>query len=214
MEKINPLQQWRTRLTSATTKEELAQRTAELVAEFPNRYKPLREYLDNPNQDIETRLKFLKNEVQGDFLDIGSYDGFFVFELEEDGYQAVGIDMMEEALTASREEQRLHHPNSHARFEIGYAEDIPFESETFDTTIASHTLEHVFDPATAISEAMRVTKNGGKLIVIVPHDLDNDPTHLRVVDPVWLEDELSKYGLKIKQEIVGEGVAFVYQRKI
>lgn len=44
--------------------------------------------------------------------------------------------------------------------------DLPFEDESFDTVICTHTLEHVLDMEKAISELRRVARN--RLIIIVP----------------------------------------------
>jgi len=208
MEAPQQLTSFRNSLKKASSKEELAAATRGLLKAFPNRYKPLREHLESGNKDISERLRFLRATVEGDFLDIGSYDGFFVLELEKEAHKAAGVDMMDEAINFSLLEQKKY-PNSHASFYKAYAEDIPLEDNSFDTTIQSHTLEYVFDPAVAISEAARITRTGGKLIVIVPVSLGNDPTHIRVVEPAWLEDELRKYGNLNQQQTVGDGVAYI-----
>lgn len=202
------LANFRRRLEDATSKEELKQRTDEILRALPDRYKPLREYLIEGNKDISERLKYLAREVEGDFLDVGSYDGFFVFELEKGGNRAVGTDMMDAAIDYSLEQLKLR-PNSHAEFRKAFAEALPFEDGGFQTVILSHTLEHVFDPAKAIAEACRVATKNGKIIAIVPTELGNEPTHLRVVTPEWLATELGKYGRVSSPRKVGEGIAVV-----
>jgi len=208
MEQIHALRVFRERLQRARSKEELAQFTGGLLKAFPDRYKPLRQYAEEGNEDIKKRLAFLKSEVKGNFLDVGSYDGFFVFELAKPGRLAVGVDMMPEAVAYGREQKARRFSKSTAEFYQAFAEELPFSNETFDTTIVSHTLEHVFDPTQSLSEAARVTKRGGKLIVIVPPDLGNDPTHVRVVEARWLEDKLTQYGKVSPQKTVGDGLAY------
>lgn len=46
---------------------------------------------------------------------------------------------------------------------------LPFEDETYDYVIASHVLEHFFDPAKTLKEWLRVVKPGGYVFVILPH---------------------------------------------
>lgn len=56
---------------------------------------------------------------------------------------------------------------------------LPFRSQSFDYVVCSHTLEHVPDPAAAISEMCRVAKRG---YIEVPEigmaKIDDFPTHL------------------------------------
>ncbi len=48
---------------------------------------------------------------------------------------------------------------------------LPFGDDVFDLVICSEVLEHVRDPHTAVSEAVRVLKQGGNLVVSVPRCL-------------------------------------------
>lgn len=61
--------------------------------------------------------------------------------------------------------------------------DMPFPDCMFDFFICSHVLEHVADDAKAISELFRVTKKGGKGILMVPIIIDLEKT-LEVDPPV------------------------------
>src|SRR3989338_6079241 len=130
---------FRRRLQGATSKEELEAQTNKLLKTFPDRYKPLQEYLNEGNEDIRERLEYLTSEVEGGFLDVGSYDGFFVFELERSGNRAVGTDMMDMAIDYSAGQLKIR-PDSHAEFYKAYAEALPFENSVFQTVILSHTL--------------------------------------------------------------------------
>jgi len=46
--------------------------------------------------------------------------------------------------------------------------DIPFSNDTYDFFICSHVLEHVLDDKKAIAELFRITKPGGKGILMAP----------------------------------------------
>lgn len=57
----------------------------------------------------------------------------------------------------------------------------PFADNEFDQIISRHTVEHVPDVMAFISELYRITKPGGKIMLVAPHytnpDWANDPTH-------------------------------------
>ena len=47
------------------------------------------------------------------------------------------------------------------------------KDETFDGILSSHSLEHVANPIKALFEWKRVLKNNGKLLLILPHKINN-----------------------------------------
>ncbi|MGB9680637.1 MAG: class I SAM-dependent methyltransferase, partial [Minisyncoccia bacterium] len=53
-------------------------------------------------------------------------------------------------------------------FETGYAENIPYQDNSFDIILMEDVLEHVHDPKKVIQECYRVLKLGGKLIIKFP----------------------------------------------
>ncbi len=60
------------------------------------------------------------------------------------------------------------HPNIHLDFEVDLGGKLPFENESFDTILLTDVLEHLAEPAGAMSEAARLLRVGGKLIIGVP----------------------------------------------
>jgi ubiquinone/menaquinone biosynthesis C-methylase UbiE len=69
----------------------------------------------------------------------------------------------------------------------GRAEALPFEPASFDCVVCTFTLCSVGDPATALAEARRVLKPGGRL-VFCEHGLAPDPEVARWqrrIEPVW-----------------------------
>ena len=60
---------------------------------------------------------------------------------------------------------------------------LPFENNSVDEIVASHSLEHISNYLPLVNEMWRVLKQGGKLLVSVPHyqweGSITDPTHVR-----------------------------------
>lgn len=48
---------------------------------------------------------------------------------------------------------------------LAYAEDLPFDNNSFDSVLFATSLDHVENPTYAIEEAVRVVKPGGHIIV-------------------------------------------------
>lgn len=141
-------------------------------------------------------------------LDVGSYDGYFVLELEKAGFEIDGTDMTEEAISLFEDTKRFY-PKSQTKVVSAFSENLPFLSNSYDTVIISHTLEHVFDPLLSLNESLRVTNN--RLIIIVPKSLGNDPTHVRVVTEEWLLKALAGNTI-VHQQDVGNGFAIVIEK--
>jgi SAM-dependent methyltransferase len=87
-------------------------------------------------------------------LEIGCGAGHFLEWFSQQGHQATGIDPSPSMLRLARKRLpkrvHLHH---------GYAEDLPFENNEFDTVAIITSLEFVENPAEALREATRVARN-------------------------------------------------------
>jgi len=60
--------------------------------------------------------------------------------------------------------------SSKLRFELQTGEKLNYPENTFDRVIATHVLEHIYQPHLAIKEWRRVLKNGGTLSILIPTD--------------------------------------------
>ena len=134
---------------------------------------------------MKDRAKIIPR-ASGDVLELGCggaanlafYDWYKVRSLS-------GIDPSEELLERARTE--LAHADRQADFKIGVAEALPFATGSFDTVVTTFTLCSVQDPVTALAEAKRVLKPGGKLL-FVEHGQAPDATPAKWqkrIEPAW-----------------------------
>lgn len=104
----------------------------------------------------------------GRLLDIGcgnaSQTEFFVRHVA----QAVGIDLQFFRLPGFRDDLLERHITNIA-LTGGSAEELPFNSKTFEYVTCFEVLEHVKDQQKTLSEIWRVLKPGGELLLSVPH---------------------------------------------
>jgi len=105
-------------------------------------------------------------------LDIGTGTGRLLEVLAPKVEQAIGIDQSREMLALARANlARAGIDNADIRQGDMYA--LPFEADSFDVVTIHHVLHYADDPSAALSEAARVVKPGGTVLVVdfSPHDL-------------------------------------------
>jgi|SRR3989338_2017208 len=109
---------------------------------------------------LEREAEYIYRELTGcqKILDIGCGIGYFEQKLSK--LDIIGLDSSKEML---RQAQR----RSNKKFVIGNAENLGFNSSSFDAVFYVATLEFVTDYQRAIQEAWRVTKPNGKLLVMM-----------------------------------------------
>ena len=128
----------------------------ELWHELPDELEP---------PDFELRHGFLTHELRPDLrvLDLGCGEGRFTAEIASAGASVVGADVAQAAIDRAR----ARSPElEFARVEIDG--ELPFADGAFDLVWASEVIEHVSDTARWLSEARRVLKPGGVLLVTTP----------------------------------------------
>lgn len=113
-----------------------------------------------------------------DVLEIGVGLGADHQRFAEAGARLVGIDLTERAVAHTRE--RLAAFGLSSRLEIADAENLPFESESFDTVYSWGVLHHSPDTHRAIDEVWRVLRPGGTARIMVYH------THSMVGYMLWI----------------------------
>lgn len=99
-------------------------------------------------------------------LDVGCGAGEITREIARAGFDVVGIDVAEEPLRRARAR------NSQLDVRLVAADgEWPLQDASFDAVWAGETLEHVLDTAAWLSQARRVLRSGGTLVLSTPaHD--------------------------------------------
>jgi len=97
-------------------------------------------------------------------LDVGTGPGVIALLLAGMGHNVTGMDRSLEMLKKAKENsERL---GLRVEFKQGDAENIPFESGSFDAVINRHVLWTLPNPQRALEEWKRVLKPGGKLVIV------------------------------------------------
>jgi ubiquinone/menaquinone biosynthesis C-methylase UbiE len=135
------------------TRERFA-RTAERVAELQ----------DARAADLEKDiLRFVAPSGDERALDSGTGSGALAFALAPHVREVIGVDIVPELLEQARKRAERF-PN--VRFVQGDATILPFEYGSFDLTGTLRTLHHIARPELAVAELVRVTRPGGRVLVV------------------------------------------------
>ncbi len=105
-------------------------------------------------------------------MDCGCGAGEYVVALRDAGALAIGIEFDSE----KRAQFAQRHPGADW-VRAGDSQSLEFPDASFDAVLINEVLEHVPDDALALSEAHRVTKPGGRLILFAPNRMYPFETH-------------------------------------
>ena len=133
-------------------------------------------------------LSKLRSELipsaEGKVLEVGMGSGLNLPHY--DGISGlIGLEPSEELQNLA--EDMLTHADFPSEMLTGSAEDIPLESNTFDTVVMTWTLCSVTDPVVALSEIKRVIKPGGK-VIFAEHGKSPDQNIRKLqktLNPLW-----------------------------
>ncbi len=115
----------------------------------------------NSEQETMDALSQIIDLRQKDLLEIGCGDGRLTAGLVEASMSVTAVDPDEERIEMARRQV------SGATFSVGSGECLAFSDARFDVVLFSLSLHHQ-DSALALSEAFRVLKDDGSLLVIEP----------------------------------------------
>ena len=104
-------------------------------------------------------------------LELGCGNGIAAMLLNRAGHDVVGTDISALFLEEAVQRQKTAGRNGELNLEYRVCDvlELPFQDETFDVVCSNELIEHVPDVETALSEMIRVTRKGGRIIVCGPN---------------------------------------------
>ena len=134
--------------------------------------------LHAPEQDVEDAIvRQLASAPIEHLLDAGTGTGRMLEMLAPHVKRGVGVDVSPEMLAIARD--RLMRANlAHCQVRLGDTYRLPFVSggalAGFDAVLFHQVLHYLDDPGTAVAEAARVMRAGGRLLIadFAPHELE------------------------------------------
>ena len=145
-------------------------------------------------------VNLLSNEIKtnsiGKMLDVGCGTGALMDDMKDNAQDLWGIDINAQAIEFCKQ-------RGHENLIQVDASGIPFPDEEFDTVTAIGIIEHIEDDKGFVKELARVTKTGGKLILVSSsfqflwsmHDVANEHKKryfLRELDAIMKEQGFQK----------------------
>ena len=131
---------------------------------------------DLPSLIIQEQRDYVLNYVDtldlkkgARILDLGCGTGLTSVNLLQRGFIVVGIDVSEGMLDLARKNCKQFGLECNATFQLGNAEQLDLQDDSFDAVIAMGLIEYLEWDRWALQEMHRVLKPGGYLIVTVPN---------------------------------------------
>lgn len=143
-----------------------------LAAEY---YDKREKYLNSFEQG---KVIELLGDVRGKkILDVGAGTGRLSIPLHKMGANVVAVDSSEEMLKVLQ--KKCAGVSTGVSTLVADAEDLPFEDNLFDITIATFLIVHLKDPSRFFDEVYRVLKEGGMFLVTNINQKEPPPVKTR-----------------------------------
>jgi SAM-dependent methyltransferase len=114
------------------------------------------------------RSKF-RSRVPDLVLDAGCGSGMSTKELADRGSTVVLLDLSLDALRLARVLYKDLELESRAHFVLASLTNLPFKRAQFDLVYPQDNIKYFDDPSLALREILGVTKEGGRILLCVPH---------------------------------------------
>lgn len=139
-------------------------------------------------------------EEKSSFCDLGFGPGVLTaFILQQNAsWHVDGVDISHHCLHHAQRLLKKKEVLGRSELSVGDVRNLPYPDGTFDVVIAVEVLEHIPDPETGLSEAMRVLKPGGYAITALPVQL---PLMMHLYDFDTPDEVLALYK-KVGLEII------------
>lgn len=111
--------------------------------------------------------------------DLGCGDGYLTVEASRFAQKVIAVDRSDAALARAREMAKRRRLTN-VEWKRGELENVPLEDATVDVALLSQALHHAGSPATALAEAARIVKPGGRVLIL----------ELRGHEETWVRDRL------------------------
>ncbi len=121
--------------------------------------------MNQEDSTIPERARIINEELMPHWkvLEVGCKDGRLTNRIWNVKW-IVGLDIDEKVIRKAKK-----YENSFRKFMVGDAYELPFKDGSFDAVIAGDIIEHLQDGNKMLSEAHRVLRGCGKLIISCPY---------------------------------------------
>jgi demethylmenaquinone methyltransferase/2-methoxy-6-polyprenyl-1,4-benzoquinol methylase len=127
-------------------------------------------------------IEMLGLEADDTVLDVGCGTGFATEGLLQHVDTIYGLDQSPHQLSKAYRKFGKH---GNVNFHMGDAERLPFQDDTFDVVWSSGSIEYWPNPVDALEECRRITKPGGKVLIVGP-DYPNSSIFQKMADAIML----------------------------
>jgi ubiquinone/menaquinone biosynthesis C-methylase UbiE len=109
------------------------------------------------------------SRASGRLLDLGCASGYYSVEFAKAGGCVAGLDISDASVALARRRAERDGVADRCEFTTGDVRRLPFGDCEFDAVLMVEVLEHVREQRQAVSEAVRVLRPGGVLVLATPH---------------------------------------------
>lgn len=119
--------------------------------------------ISNPNR-LSALVQAVRPRAGARVLDVATGPGYVAAAFAEAGCEVVGIDLTPAPL-ALAEKMRDQRGLTNLSFQLGDAEHLPFDEQTFEIVVSRFALHHCEDPRIVLNEMARVCQLQGLVVV-------------------------------------------------